>query len=414
VEYDRQNKVLSVRNEKQVNEAKGVTHEISTGQAFVIPPSPGDVFEWYNGGAYILNANPSRNLTCLNIVLAGKVDDWNAGWEQSINGSEPLPLGSKGAMFYYTSRWINEGAKYAPETRFIYDYSNYNVNGKLWGDAKSNWASLFYAAYAKAIWPQQGIQTHESYVQRRVVFDGTTRFTRSACARDFVDGPQGTFSVWLDFANADNTTARIINLATCFQVLRGSDNRLRALLYNNALPRNQIVWDAKTNARYRTAAGLIHIALAWDLSAAAPIAQIAIDGKLLEAGKDYTEAVTPTAAHVNYGQSIGKIMGFGALPSGAAATDGFKGEMGDLFFDTTFLDLSVPGNLQKFIEGGQPVRPQNFGTIFFGDDMSAADWNVGGGKGSVTGWLRTGGELSGVQASGSFESISVRLRDAGT
>jgi hypothetical protein len=368
--YNSGTKELTVKNANQILNGVG-------GLPFVRTPAAGSVMEWSVGGLYLLDSNPARMLTCLNIVLAGKVADWNFGW-----GTDSAhPADSEGAMFFYAARWIDENAEIAPKSRFIWNYVNYNVTGKLWADANSNWASKFYETYAAVIWPQPG---PGPYVQKRVNFNGTTYFTKIANTTGLVDGPQGTLSLWFDIANPDGAHASIVNLATCVQLLRGSDNKLRVLLYNSA---NLIVWDSKTTALHRIADGLTHIALAWNLTGPTPVAHMAVNGVLLTTVAGRTDAVAPTAGNVNYGQST-TLMGFGAVPSGGAY--GYSGQLGDLYFDTTFLDLSVATNLKKLIDAGQPVRPVSFGKIYFGDDMVAADWNLNNGKGSITGWTRTG------------------------
>jgi len=115
---------------------------------------------------------------------------------------------------------------------------------------------------------------------------------------------------------------------------------------------------------------------------ATPTVQVYVNG----VAAAHTDTVSPVAGTVDYNRGVET----GILAIGAG-TSKFSGQIGDFWFDNTFVDLST--NISKFYSAG-PVFLGATGQlptgstpkIFFGDTMNAAAWNVGNGLGTITAW----------------------------
>lgn len=217
---------------------------------------------------------------------------------------------------------------------------------------------------------------------KAVVFDGTNDYMSRAAYSGISDGTDGTISFWLKINGSPGVFQGI------FEIRSGTSSRLTCELSNTlamfmaAVDATPVqVWQA-SGANLSTGQWY-HIAASWNTSEA----KIYVDGSLYA-----TASPTPTGTNIDYNASDVMI---GARPT--TGTVKLDGELTEVWFDTTYIDLSSSSNMQKFRKTtGKPAFLGNTGQrptgatpiVYLKGPASAFATNLGtGGSFSVTGAL---------------------------
>lgn len=191
----------------------------------------------------------------------------------------------------------------------------------------------------------------ESYTANAVDFDGTNDYlTRGAGLTGAADGKEGLFSCWVRIDGGDATQMSLFHawdsvLTTRkVEVFRSSGN----LLFVTASRADGVgTLSVSTSNSYASGATWLHILSSWKTDTAGArhlyISDVSdlVQNTFLNNAVDYT------------------VNDWGV---GARANDGstkFNGCMAELYFTTSYLDLSVEANRRKFISGG--LRPVSLG-----------------------------------------------------
>ena len=230
-------------------------------------------------------------------------------------------------------------------------------------------------AFPRAVFAGEG--AGGAYNPAFVTFNGSTWFNRASQGA-MADSAGGTFSITIDTDKADGSAFYLLYLGSQVQVWRTSANKFSILLYSTT---GALICNATVTTPYLAATGQVTLTVAWDMSV--PALQVYVNG--------VAAAFTTTTFAVGV---VDYTIGTGLIWIAAkAATNGlpYSGTMTDLYFKAGFTDLSVPANLAKFYTGGAPAKPTDYADIFFGDGQTAAQWNAGQGRGSVSLWTTTGG-----------------------
>lgn len=225
-------------------------------------------------------------------------------------------------------------------------------------------------------------EAEASYTMSRVVFDGTTDYLSRNFNTGVSDTTGATMCGWFDFASGtDGSLLSLFDSTSRIKLHRNTSNKIFVEIRNTA---NTVIWAASSDTTYTDASGLIHVAVAFD-GGGSPQGQIYVNGSSVA----FTNTTAPTSGTIDWQRNA--VCAIGAASGGTAK---FNGEMGDLWINNAFLDLST--NISDFISGGLPVDLGATGELptgsqpiicFAGD---ADHWNAGNGKGSVTGWTVNG------------------------
>lgn len=226
-----------------------------------------------------------------------------------------------------------------------------------------------------------GSGTANTYVASAVTFDGTNDYlARAADLTGLADGKAGLISVWLKFAAAgDGASQMILGSNQGASTARFGLQRLAGNLFGvrgrNATGTAILARNSTTNIT--SASGWVHVIASWNL--ATPVCQIYVNNV-----DDQNPSGTLTNDTIDY--TTGNA--FVGADSGAAAK--LNADVADLWFNPTYLDLSVDANRALFIKNGRPVNPTvpvaALGTpcILLSGNAAAFATNQGSGLGLTT------------------------------
>lgn len=176
-------------------------------------------------------------------------------------------------------------------------------------------------------------------------YDGTNDDARrGADLTGIVDGKAGTFSCWLRLDGGDGGLQHIIatNTAagTSSRVFRNTTNTVNFSFRNAA---DTIILGMNSSTTYTASATWLHILASWDL--AAGVSHLFISDADVEAGGSITTDDTIDYTEGNF--AVGSLTGGGSKLNGC---------LSELFFHTTYIDISTAANRRKFISpSGKPV-----------------------------------------------------------
>ena len=177
-----------------------------------------------------------------------------------------------------------------------------------------------------------------------VDFDGTNDYmTRGAGLTGIADGKQGIISAYIRMDGGDGVLQYILQANnTRISAQRGSANTLRIIGQNSA---NTTILSIATVATYTTSATWRHFLASWDLATAGARFIYIDDVADLSVGTFTNDTLDYDMASPDWG--------IGGSAGGAARLNGCLAE---LFFHTSYLDISVEANRRKFISStGKPV-----------------------------------------------------------
>ena len=179
-------------------------------------------------------------------------------------------------------------------------------------------------------------------------FDGTNDWmTRGADLTGIEDSKLGTVSIWFRLDGGDSAARRLFSCnltsaAAGFFINRESTNRLRIVGRTSA---GTTILDMVTTPTYIAGATWYNLLASWDMAAASHL-------YVNDAAPALTTN-TRTDGTIDY--TKGNV-GIGARVDGA---EKFNGCLAEVFFHTTYIDLSVEANRRKFITAG--LKPVDLG-----------------------------------------------------
>jgi len=192
--------------------------------------------------------------------------------------------------------------------------------------------------------PLAGPGSATGYTTTASDYDGTNDYaTRGADLTGIADGKAGTLSVWVrldggDAANLAMMATAIGSGASTVFLQRNSGNRFQLILRNAALT---ALGTATSASLFTAGATWRNVLCSWDL----------VGGVMLMYVTDVAEAsVVPTNDTIDY------TLGNFAIGAGTTGNTKLNGCLSEVFFHTTFIDLTLPANRRKFISAsGKPV-----------------------------------------------------------
>jgi hypothetical protein len=203
-----------------------------------------------------------------------------------------------------------------------------------------------------------------------------------------VDGTKVLISFWIKMA-ADGAQEHILaNAAGFVNMYRSAGNKLIITTTNPANTANPVSLTSSTTINI--AAGWTHVCVAWDSDAAVARRQMYINGV-----DDSPTDASNTTGNSDY------TRGSWFFGAGHANGDLLTADIAECFLDfNETLDLSVAGNIEKFIRGGKPInlgltgeKPLGSSPLIYfrravGDAASTFATNLGtGGNFTITGAL---------------------------
>ena len=209
------------------------------------------------------------------------------------------------------------------------------------------------------------------YRAEAVNFDGTNDWLSKAAALTITDSKQGTLSLWIKFAS-DGVFSRIIETGSRPNLFRDTDNKVYFRCVNSAAVAILVMNTSAITA----ASGWKHIIGAWDL--ATSTTQIYVN--------DTSDATVTTSTNETIDYDGASNAGIGGTSAGA---DKISADVADVWFSTTFIDLSVSANRRKFIANNlKPVYLGPTGTgpgatpvIYLSGALASWETNKGTGGG---------------------------------
>ena len=229
-----------------------------------------------------------------------------------------------------------------------------------------------------------------AYVATATDFDGTNDYmTRGADLTGMADGRKGTLSFWVRFDGGDAALQNILfntTGAAGFGIRKHTTNVMRTFLRNAA---GTSVFDFDTTNTYTAGATWRHFLYSWDtdFSAGNKIAHCYVT--------DAVETLVKTDASAAF--DIDYTMTGWAVGANSAGSAKLNGCLSELWFNPTYLDITVEANRRKFISAtGKPVSlgadgstPTGLRPILYLKNASATfQNNLGsGGNFTVTGAL---------------------------
>lgn len=216
-------------------------------------------------------------------------------------------------------------------------------------------------------------------------FDGTNDFaTRGADLTGIADGKAGVVSLWFRLDGGDGAQQALMannttGVASTFFVNRTVGNAIQILGRNAAAT---LILNVISSATYTTDAAWKHLLIAWDLAAGTGL--IYVDDANVKSG-----AGTQTNDTIDY--TLGNFS-IGATTNGSQKLNGCLSEV---FFHTSFIDISVEANRRKFrTAGGKPAdlgadgsTPLGAQPLIYLPVGDPADNKGSGGNFTVTGTL---------------------------
>lgn len=226
------------------------------------------------------------------------------------------------------------------------------------------------------------------------VFDGTNdNLLRGGALTGLADGQQGTLSVWVKSNGGDGVAQVLLGSALSRVQFQKTASNQWQFFARNSSGTNILV---HTHATSQIAGSSIrHLLISFDLNAG--VSQYYQD-----------DVSAANASTLIQGGTIDYDVTNWAIGSTTASGSKINGEIGELWFSNTYIDLSVSANRQKFrSSGGIPVNLGSDGSTPTGlapliylshrnTDVSAASFATNRGAGgnfNITGSLDTGGSL---------------------
>lgn len=228
-----------------------------------------------------------------------------------------------------------------------------------------------------------------AFKPRGVHFDGVNDYlSRGADFTGLADGDLGTLSFWM------NPAAEVTGGAGILHAHTGAANRFRAKI-TNVSGNNRIdieAWDSGGTSRLdlRTSQFIdysnswYHVVASWDVQNG--LRHLYVD--------DISDAATSTSSSTNTLDYTAGNWWVGSENSGSSK---FDGDLAEIWFNTSYLDLSVTANRRKFITAnGKPAYLGKNGTkptgsiplLYLSGKAAAFATNKGSGGGmTVTGSL---------------------------
>jgi hypothetical protein len=201
-------------------------------------------------------------------------------------------------------------------------------------------------AKAQGLWPP--------YRTVGADFDGTDDYLlRGGELTGLSDGKQGTVSIWFRLDGGDGARMALMsNAGGFFIVQRFTDNKVQVRAFNSS---TTLILAMQSTGTIAAGASWHHLLASWDM-AVAGARHLYVNGtSVLDAG-----ALTFTNDTIDYTRGNWSV--------GAENTPAFiyNGCLADIWFNTTYLDLSDPNNLAKFRNAGKPVYLGDTGELVTG------------------------------------------------
>lgn len=175
-----------------------------------------------------------------------------------------------------------------------------------------------------------------------VKFDGANDFlTRTTDLTGIADGKTGTISFWTRLDSTSVTNQFLANLSSYFGVAINSTPKFRITGLNASAT---LILDLMSAATYSASPVWIHVLASWDLATAA--GHLYINGV-----SDLAASPTLSNDTINYATATPSW----AIGENTSGSNKLNGCLSELWFNTSYLDLSVQANREKFILNGAPV-----------------------------------------------------------
>ena len=180
-------------------------------------------------------------------------------------------------------------------------------------------------------------------------FDGTNDYMlRGADLTGIADGKAGTLSIWFRIDGGDGAIRRVFTLQTGsgtpgFSFLFLASNKIRVTALNAA---GTAILRKDTTPTYTAGATWYGLQVSWDLAATTSHIYIQDSAPALDSDINTDDTIDYTKGNC----------AIGAQGDGAAK---FNGCLAEVFFHTTYIDLSVEANRRKFITAG--LKPVDLG-----------------------------------------------------
>lgn len=189
-----------------------------------------------------------------------------------------------------------------------------------------------------------------SYRANAVHFGGTNEYlTRGAQLTGVTDTKLGTISFWLDpdsdDVHGEIVSNRIPDANSRFNAHRGTNNKIQ--FFGRRASDNSNVLSIETVATILAANGWVHVIASWDLGASAEHIYLN-DVSSISVATSVDDTINYDAANNEW--TIGSV---------TDTTLKLSADIADLWFDNTFLDISVEANRRKFISPN--LKPVNLG-----------------------------------------------------
>ncbi|MGI0010477.1 MAG: hypothetical protein ACREAE_03665, partial [Nitrosopumilaceae archaeon] len=235
-------------------------------------------------------------------------------------------------------------------------YASSATNARLLSGDLTSWkestahaqSPLLPSAILKAIYKSFGVITNTSSD-----YDGTNDYTtRGADLTGISDGKQGIFSCWARFDGGNSLTQYILSSSTTlagsttrFEVFKFTDNKIYFIMKNAA---GTNILNINTTATYTASSTWLHILASWDLN---------VGGARHIYINDVSDITQTTFTNDTIDYTVAD-WAVGALPDG---TSKLNSALQQLFFNTTYVDLSVTANRRKYISSFLEQTP--FGSV---------------------------------------------------
>jgi len=242
----------------------------------------------------------------------------------------------------------------------------------------------FTTTNAGTTWYGMEGEGNQTYEVNAVNFDGTNDYlTRGAGLTGATDTKTGTFSFWFKKNGADGVSYQVIDsTGNAFTVLINGSNKIRVQAENVG---GTVILQIFTSSSVLAADVWHHFIAAWSLGSG--IGQIYLDDV-----SDIAASPTLTDDTIDY-----TIANWG-VGGGLSGTNKFNGDFAEVWFATTYLDISISSNRRKFIDAlGRPVNLGSNGSTPTGtapiiyQTGATATWHTNSGSG---GGFTENGELT--------------------
>lgn len=172
-------------------------------------------------------------------------------------------------------------------------------------------------------------------------YDGVSDYQRRGVdLTGIADGKTGIISSWLRIDGGDGTTRTYFaNASNRIAVLLSASNRVQVIARNSAAT---VILNLIGTVNHLAGATWLHALASWDLANGL--------GHIYVTDADETSTITNTNDIIDYTTGDYSI---GAQTNGAQK---YNGCLSEVFFHTSYLDISVESNRRKFIDAnGKPV-----------------------------------------------------------